>query len=54
MREREKLINCIELKGDGEIFSSVSVIGTIWDSNKEYFEEKVKKMYPCFNRSCQG
>ncbi|MCM8788225.1 MAG: hypothetical protein NC907_00360 [Candidatus Omnitrophica bacterium] len=43
MRKREKLLNCIELKGDGEIFSSVSIIGTVWDSNKEYFEEKVKE-----------
>lgn len=43
MREREKLLNCIELKGNGEIFSSVSIIATIWDSNKEYFEEKVNK-----------
>ncbi len=43
MAERQKLLNCIELKGDGEIFSSVSIIGTIWDENREYFEQKLKQ-----------
>jgi len=43
MAERQRLLNCIELKGDGEIFSSVSVIATVWDENRAFFEEKVKK-----------
>ncbi|MCX7706215.1 MAG: hypothetical protein N2115_08195 [bacterium] len=45
MTERERLLNCIELKGDGEIFSSVSIIPTVWDNNKEYFE-KIQKECP--------
>ncbi|MCM8817174.1 MAG: hypothetical protein NC913_06670 [Candidatus Omnitrophica bacterium] len=48
MRQREKYLNCIELKGDGEIFSSVSIIATIWDSNREYFE-KLKETCPKVN-----
>lgn len=43
MTERERILNCIEMKGDGEIFSSVSIIATVWEKNKEFFEEKMKK-----------
>ncbi|HOJ31393.1 MAG TPA: uroporphyrinogen decarboxylase family protein [bacterium] len=43
MTKREKLLRCLELNGDGEIFSSVSIAWTVWEKHLEFFQEKVKK-----------
>jgi len=42
MNKRERLLNCIELKGDGEIFSSVSIAWVVWEKNIEFFQNLIK------------
>ncbi len=39
------MLKCIELKGDGEIFSRVSIAWTVWEKNIDFFE-KIKARCP--------
>ncbi|MCM8768349.1 MAG: hypothetical protein NC911_01495 [Candidatus Omnitrophica bacterium] len=45
MTERERMLRCIELKGDGEIFSTVIVTWPVWEKNAEMLE-RVKERCP--------
>jgi len=45
MTERERFLRSIELRGDGEIVSSVSIAYTVWEQNRDFFE-RVKKECP--------
>ncbi|OQB75169.1 MAG: methylcobalamin:coenzyme M methyltransferase [candidate division TA06 bacterium ADurb.Bin131] len=45
MTERERMLRCIELRGDGEIFSSVSIAWPVWEKHAEFFE-KIKNECP--------